>query len=116
VCDGWRWSDVLPVFRRADNNIRGADAFHGDAGLLQVTEQRSPRPISRAFADAASEVQIRRNDDFNGADQEGAGLYQVTQFWRDGRQGERCSVAAAYLHPVMGRANLKVITGAHATR
>ena len=115
-CDGWGWSDVLPVFRRSENNIRGADAFHGDAGLLQVTEQRSPRPISRAFVEAASEVQIRRNDDFNGPEQEGAGLYQVTQFWRDGRQGERCSVAAAYLHPVMGRANLKVITGAHATR
>ncbi len=61
-------------------------------------------------------MQIRRNDDFNGPDQEGAGLYQVTQFWQDGKQGERCSAAAAYLHPVMNRPNLQVITGARATR
>ena len=81
-----------------------------------MAEQRSPRPISRAFIDAAAEVQIRRNDDFNGPEQEGAGLYQVTQFWEDGRQGERCSAAAAYLHPVMHRSNLTVLTGAHVTR
>lgn len=115
-CEGWGWSDVLPLFRRSERNIRGADALHGDQGLLEVAEQRSPRPISRAFVDAAAEVQIRRNDDFNGTEQEGAGLYQVTQFWRDGKQGERCSAAAAYLHPVMNRPNLAVITGAHATR
>ncbi|MDF1608530.1 GMC family oxidoreductase N-terminal domain-containing protein [Hoeflea sp. YIM 152468] len=114
-CDGWGWEDVRPLFLRSECNVRGADAFHGDGGLLQVAEQQSPRPISRAFIEAAAEVQIRRNDDFNGADQEGAGLYQVTQFWRDGKQGERCSVAAAYLHPVMNRPNLKVMTGAHAT-
>ncbi|MBC7281977.1 GMC family oxidoreductase N-terminal domain-containing protein [Hoeflea sp.] len=115
-CDGWGWSDVLPVFRRSERNVRGADEFHGASGPLDVAEQRSPRPISRAFIDAAAEVQISRNNDFNGPDQEGAGLYQVTQFWRDGRQGERCSVAAAYLHPVMNRSNLHVITGAHAIK
>lgn len=115
-CDGWGWSDVLPIFRRSERNVRGTDEFHGASGPLEVAEQRSPRPISRAFIDAAAEVQIRRNDDFNGADQEGAGLFQVTQFWGDGRQGERCSVAAAYLHPVMNRPNLDVITGAHVTR
>ncbi|MCY0094242.1 GMC family oxidoreductase [Hoeflea ulvae] len=115
-CDGWGWTDVLPLFRRCERNVRGSDDFHGASGPLEVAEQRSPRPISRAFVDAAAEVQIRRNDDFNGPDQEGAGLYQVTQFWRDGKQGERCSAAAAYLHPVMNRHNLKVITRAHATR
>jgi len=115
-CDGWGWSDVLPIFQRSERNVRGADALHGDQGPLQVAEQQSPRPISRAFIDAAAEVQIRRNDDFNGPEQEGAGLYQVTQFWQDGKQGERCSAAAAYLHPVMDRPNLTVLTGAHATR
>jgi len=115
-CDGWGWSDVLPIFRRSERNVRGSDEFHGASGPLEVAEQRSPREISRAFIDAAAEVQIRRNDDFNGPEQEGAGLYQVTQFWRDGKQGERCSVAAAYLHPVMNRPNLEVITGAHVTK
>ena len=115
-CDGWGWSDVLPVFRRSERNMRGEDEFHGASGPLDVAEQRSPRPISRAFVDAAAETQIRRNDDFNGASQEGAGLFQVTQFWRDGKRGERCSAAAAYLHPVMARPNLEVITGAHATK
>jgi choline dehydrogenase-like flavoprotein len=115
-CDGWSWSDVLPVFRRSERNVRGSDGLHGDAGPLQVAEQRTPRPISHAFVDAAAEVQIRRNDDFNGPEQEGAGLFQVTQFWQDGKQGERCSAAAAYLHPVMTRPNLTVITGAHATK
>lgn len=115
-CDGWGWSDVLPIFRRSECNVRGSDAFHGASGPLEVAEQRSPRPISRAFVDAAAEMQICRNEDFNGANQEGAGLFQVTQFWRDGKQGERCSAAAAYLHPVMARPNLEVITGAHATK
>ncbi|MEQ8305601.1 MAG: GMC family oxidoreductase N-terminal domain-containing protein [Hoeflea sp.] len=115
-CHGWGWSDVLPLFRRSEANVRGEDDLHGGAGPLQVAEQRNPRPISQAFIEAASEVQIRRNDDFNGPDQEGAGLYQVTQFWNDRRRGERCSAAAAYLHPVMGRSNLSVITGARATR
>ena len=115
-CTGWGWSDVLPYFRKSEGNVRGADDLHGDTGPLQVAEQTGPRPISRAFVDAAAEVQIRRNDDFNGPEQEGAGLYQVTQFWRDGRRGERCSAAAAYLHPAMDRPNLKVITGAHVTR
>lgn len=115
-CDGWSWSDVLPVFQRSERNVRGADALHGDQGPLEVAEQQSPRPISRAFIDAAAEVRIRLNNDFNGPEQEGAGLYQVTQFWKDGRQGERCSAAAAYLHPAMNRPNLTVLTGAYATK
>ncbi|MEZ5789805.1 MAG: choline dehydrogenase [Nitratireductor sp.] len=115
-CDGWSWDEVLPYFRKSEKNERGADDLHGDGGPLNVAEQQSPREISKAFIDAAGEVQIRRNDDFNGPVQEGAGHYQVTQFWEKGREGERCSAAAAYLHPAMNRSNLSVITNAHATR
>ena len=73
-CDGWSWDEVLPYFRRAESNERGADALHGGDGPLQVVEQQEPRPISRAFVEACGENQIRRNDDFNGAEQEGAGF------------------------------------------
>ncbi|MCC0039631.1 MAG: GMC family oxidoreductase N-terminal domain-containing protein [Brucellaceae bacterium] len=105
-CDGWSWDEVLPYFRRSEANQRGADALHGDGGPLQVRDQPSPRAISQAFLDAAGESQIRLNDDFNGAMQEGAGLYQVTQFWNGPKRGERASAAATYLHPVMDRPNL----------
>ncbi|QKV18825.1 GMC family oxidoreductase [Oricola thermophila] len=115
-CPGWGWDDVLPWFIRSENNERGADALHGDAGPLQVSEQRTPRPITHAFVEACAQTQIPVNGDFNGPQQEGAGLYQVTQFRDGARAGERCSVAAAYLHPVMGRPNLKVVTRALATR
>ncbi|MDX2484849.1 MAG: choline dehydrogenase [Pseudodonghicola sp.] len=115
-CDGWSWDEVLPYFRRAENNENGADAFHGDAGPLRVSDQKDPRPISRAFVEAAAEMQHRRSDDFNRGDNEGVGLFQVTQFHDPARNGERCSAAAGYLHPVMDRPNLRVITRAHATR
>lgn len=114
-CDGWSWDEVLPYFRRAEANQRGEDMLHGAAGPLQVGDQQSPRPVAKAFLDACAESQIRLCDDFNGPDQEGAGYYQVTQFWQGPQRGERCSAAAAYLHPVMRRANLTVLTGAHAT-
>jgi len=113
---GWAWSDVLPYFLKSEGNRRTGDPLHGSDGPLHVNEQQAPRPISRAFVDACEETQIPRNDDFNGPSQEGAGLYQVTQFWSEKRRGERCSAAAAYLHPVMDRKNLRVITRAHATR
>ena len=113
---GWSWKEVLPYFRKAENNIRGEDTLHGAAGPLQVSEPRSPHPVNEAFFDAAEACQFRRNNDFNGPDQEGVGYYQVTQFHETGRQGERCSAAAAYLHPVMNRPNLNVMTGAMATR
>ncbi|UWP89907.1 GMC family oxidoreductase [Aliiroseovarius crassostreae] len=115
-CDGWGWQDVLPYFKRAENNIRGADAWHGVNGPLQVSEQLAPRPISRAFVKAHQAVQIAEIHDFNREDNEGAGLFQVTQFHDDARRGERCSAAAAYLHPVLDRPNLTVLTHAHATR
>jgi len=113
-CDGWSWDEVLPYFRKSENNQRGADPMHGGSGPLQVSDQQSPRPISRAFVEAGAAMQIRQSDDFNTGDNEGIGLYQVTQFHKPGHQGERCSAALAYLYPVMGRPNLTVITRAHA--
>jgi len=115
-CDGWGWSDVLPYFLRAESHEDGAAPLHGGAGPLQVSHQKSPRPITRAFIEAATRLQHREVADFNGGDNEGVGLFQVTQFHEAQRAGERCSAAAAYLHPVMSRDNLTVITGAHATR
>lgn len=115
-CAGWSWADVMPYFRRSEGNQRGEDAYHAAGGPLQVGEQRSPRGITQAFVDACGENQIRFNDDFNGPEQEGAGYYQVTQFWSGPKVGERCSAAAAYLHPAMDRPNLAVLTGAQATR
>lgn len=115
-CDGWDWDSVLPYFKRSENNERGADDLHGDAGPLQVSDQKEERPITRAFVDAAIQMQHRRAEDFNRGDNEGVGLYQVTQFHDRARNGERCSAAAAYLFPVMHRPNLTVITGAHAQR
>lgn len=115
-CEGWDWQSVLPYFRKAENNERGADDVHGASGPLQVSNQKSPRPITDAFVAAGQSLQIRQVDDFNSGDNEGIGLYQVTQFHDEARNGERCSAAAAYLHPVMNRPNLTVLTGAHASR
>jgi len=115
-CDGWNWEAVLPYFKRAENNERGSDAVHGGSGPLQVSNQKSPRPITRAFVEAGQALQIREVADFNSGDNEGIGEYQVTQFHAKDRNGERCSAAAAYLHPVMDRPNLTVLTKAHATR
>lgn len=108
--EGWDWRSVLPWFLRAEGNIRGASAFHAEDGPLQVADQRQPRAISHAFVQACVESQIAPNPDFNGDHQEGAGLYQVTQFHDGPRKGERCSAAAAYLHPAMQRPNLTVLT------
>lgn len=114
-CDGWSWAQVLPFFLRSEGNRRGAGPLHSAGGPLQVGEQPTPRPVARAFVEACAQTQIRLNDDFNGQEQEGAGLYQVTQFQDGPRRGERCSAAAAFLHPAMSRPNLHVVTGAHAT-
>jgi len=102
---GWGWDDVLPYFRRAEGNERLDDAWHGTGGPLNVADQRSPQAVSRAFIDAAAEIQIPVNDDFNGARQEGVGFYQVTQ-----KDGERMSAAKAYLTPNLSRPNLAVRT------
>jgi choline dehydrogenase-like flavoprotein len=108
---GWGWDDVLPLFRRAEHNERGADALHGQGGPLNVADLRSPNPVARAFVAAGVQAGFPENPDFNGPSQEGVGMYQVTH-----RNGERCSVAKGYLTPHLGRPNLKVITGARATR
>lgn len=115
-CEGWSWADVLPWFRKAEDNIRGADDLHGRGGPLQVCDQNWTRPINQAFLKACEQSGHRQNDDFNGPQQEGAGVYQATQFWNGPKRGERCSAAAAYLHDVMTRRNLSVITEAHVTR
>lgn len=115
-CVGWGWEDVQPYFRRSEANQHGANADHGAQGPLQVANQNAPRAITEAFVAAAGQCQIANNPDFNGLRQEGAGIYQVTQFFDGPKKGERCSAAAAYLHPAMGRTNLRVITGARLSR
>lgn len=106
---GWDWASVLPWFLRSEGNLRGGP-LHGQDGPLQVGDQSAPRPITRAFVRAMADVQVPENPDFNGEAQDGAGLYQVTQFHSGPRKGERCSAAAGYLHPALGRANLTVMT------
>ncbi|QKO23030.1 GMC family oxidoreductase [Rhodoferax sp. BAB1] len=108
---GWAWSDVLPFFKRAEHNERGADAFHGSGGPLNVMDLRCPNRHSPDFVQAGVQAGFAHNPDFNGAGQEGVGLYQVTH-----KNGERYSAAKAYLTPNRTRANLHVLTGAHATR
>ena len=108
---GWAWDDVLPLFRRAEDQQRGADELHGSGGPLAVQDKRVHRDICEAFIAACEEVGIPRNDDFNGPEQEGAGYYQQTA-----RNGRRCSTAVAYLRPVRHRRNLVVLTHAHTER
>lgn len=114
-CPGWGYDDVLPYFKKAENNVRGGNEFHGGDGPLNVNDLLSPRPISQAFVEAGVANGLHRTDDFNGERQDGVGLYQVTQFHGE-KQGQRCSAAAAYLHPFEDRANLTIITQAHAQR
>ena len=104
---GWHWDNVLPYFRRSEGNTRGADALHGGDGPLGVSDLRHHNPLSDVFIDAAKQVGMQGNDDFNGPRQAGVGLYQVTQ-----RDGARCSSAVAYLDPAKSRPNLTVHTGA----
>lgn len=108
---GWAWEDVKPYFLRAEDNERGADAWHGQGGPLHVMDLRSPNRFSAVFTEAAMQAGHAHNPDFNGATQEGVGLYQVTH-----RSGERHSAAKGYLTPHLARPNLQVITEAHATR
>ncbi|NML42985.1 choline dehydrogenase [Ramlibacter sp. G-1-2-2] len=108
---GWSWDEVLPYFRKAEHNERGADAWHGSGGPLNVMDLRSPHRFGPIFVQAGMQAGFRENRDFNGAEQEGVGLFQVTH-----RNGERCSAAKAYLTPHLARPNLHVVTGAHATR
>ncbi|MFZ0763770.1 MAG: GMC family oxidoreductase N-terminal domain-containing protein, partial [Bradyrhizobium sp.] len=108
---GWGFDDVLPYFKKAEDQTRGADDFHGAGGPLPVSDWRHTDPLSTAFVDAAAEVGISRNPDFNGATQEGAGFFQTTT-----RGGRRASTAVAYLRPAKARPNLHVETSALAER
>lgn len=110
-CDGWGYDDVLPYFKRAEDNERGADAWHATGGPLSVSDQRSPSRASQAFVAAAANLQLPLNPDFNGERQDGFGLYQVTQ-----RNGRRCSAARAYLDPAAKRRNLTVRANATVER
>ena len=78
-CTGWGYEDVLPYFKRSERNVRGADEYHGAEGPLWVSDQRWPNKGSLAFVEAAAQLQLPRNRDFNGEKQDGFGLYHVTQ-------------------------------------
>jgi choline dehydrogenase len=108
---GWGYDDVLPYFKKAENQQRGADDFHGVGGPQPVSDLGHPDPLSAAFIDAAAETGLPVNPDFNGASQEGAGFFQTTT-----RGGRRASTAVAYLRPAKSRSNLQVETAALAQR
>lgn len=110
-CTGWSYGDVLPYFRRAEDNQRFVDDYHGSGGPLGVSVPINPLPISEAFLRAGQQFGLPFNPDFNGARQEGVGHYQVTV-----RNARRSSTAVAYLTPARARPNLTVHTGALATR
>jgi len=107
---GWGYDDVLPYFRRSEDNGRGPDAYHGVDGPLAVSDPRCPNEMSVAFVEAAQKVGLPANDDFNGAEQDGVGLYQLTQ-----RRGKGCSTAVAYFAAAARRPNLHVVTDAQVT-
>jgi choline dehydrogenase-like flavoprotein len=109
-CDGWSYGDVLPWFKKCESNERGASEYHGGSGPLHVSDQHWAHPGSMEFIEAAASLQIPRNADFNGARQDGVGLYQVTQ-----KGGERWTSARAYVDGA-NRANLNVLTDMLAER
>ena len=108
---GWGFDDVLPYFKKAEDQTRGSNDFHAVGGPLPVSDWRHADPLSEAFVDAAAEVGVPRNPDFNGATQEGAGFFQTTT-----KGGRRASTAVAYLRPAKARPNLHVETSALAER
>lgn len=103
---GWAFSDVLPYFRKSQDQQRGGSEYHGAGGPLRVADQRCANPLTEAFVAAAEQSGYAHNDDFNGIAQEGFGKYQVTQ-----KEGRRHSAADAFLRPVLGRPKLKIETG-----
>ena len=108
---GWSYDEVLPYFKRSEDNERGEDGFHGVGGPLSVADSRAMSPLIETMLEAAELSGLDYNPDFNGARQEGAGRFQLTQ-----RNGRRHSTAAAFIHPVETRPNLDVITDALALR
>lgn len=112
-CDGWDYASVLPYFKKSEANSDPtlSDEFHGRDGLLSVSQIQSPNPMDHVFLDAANHLQLRACADFNTAEPEGVGIYQVTQ-----KNGTRHSTGAAFLAPVRTRANLEILTGAEVQR
>jgi len=110
-CTGWSYDDVLPFFRRSEDQERGESEFHGSGGPLAVSDMRVQRDVCDAYIAAAEEIGIPRNNDFNGATQEGAGYFQLTA-----RNGRRCSAAVGYLNPAKRRPNLRIVTGSLVNR
>ena len=110
-CPGWGYDDLLPYFKRAEDNERGANEWHGVGGPLPVSEGRARSRTCADFLEAADAFGLPANPDFNAAEQDGVGWYQVTQ-----RDGRRASAAVAYLHPAMERPNLEVRTGCQVLR
>lgn len=108
---GWGWDDVLPIFKRAENQERGPDEWHGVGGPMNVADLRDPNPLTHAFVAACTEQSLPLNNDFNAATQEGFGIYQVTQ-----KGGLRWSAARGYLHPALERPNCTAIANAHVLR
>jgi len=108
---GWGFADVLPYFRRAEDQERGADELHGAGGPLAVSDVSEPHPLCEAFIDAAQQAGFKRNDDFNGPSQEGAGYFQLTA-----KNGRRWSTAVGYLRQARRRPNLAIVSNALATR
>lgn len=108
---GWRYDDILPYYKKSENNERGANQYHGAGGELNIADQRCVNPLTHLFVEAAQGAGLALNEDFNGASQEGVGIFQVTQ-----KGGKRHSAAAAFLKPILSRPNLTVKTGAHVTR
>ena len=108
---GWSYDEVLPYFRKAENNERGEDEFHGSGGPLCVSNVREPNPLSDAFLRSAISLGIPKNADFNANDLEGVGYCQFTQ-----KDGRRCSAATAYLTSARNRPNLDIWTDTHVTR
>jgi len=108
---GWRFDDLLPYFKKSENQSRGADAWHGVGGPLEVGDLPDRHELCDAFIASAATLGIPRNDDFNGVRQEGAGYYQATTC-----KGKRCSAATGYLRPVEKRPNLRIEVNAYVSR
>jgi choline dehydrogenase len=109
--EGWAWEEVLPYFKKMQNQERGASDHHGTGGPINTADLRDPNPLSFVFVKACEEQGLPLNDDFNDGEQEGFGLFQVFQ-----KNGERSSAANGYLHPALERDNFTAIPYAHVTR
>ncbi len=108
---GWSFDELLPYFKRSEDNERGESEYHGVGGPRKVSDNRSRNAMSTAFVEAAVEAGFAANEDFNGESQEGFGYFQLTQ-----KDGRRVSASTAFLHPNMGRPNLTVLTSVQVHR